>query len=244
MESIVKNTAAAIDLGMRNVAQQRIARDMQKLQLARQVKYGTQGPDIVTLKVRGKPVSFRIYDPLILDSMTAIDGSGIEEISQIFFGPASTLLRETVTRTPGFMLANMLRDGKDAFCFCDFRLQLCPSDRNNQGFFSNINNLERTGVIGGYDFKVDQRDIGKTFREEAERRKRNGMPVNMFKTLWDASGRLTTRSDAATRQAVYDEVYARTGNEAEFTSSDGGAQLLQKGKQRGGKSHHSGDTLP
>ena len=213
VESIVKNTAAAIDLGMRNVAQQRIARDMQKLQLARQVKYGTQGPDIVTLKVRGKPVSFRIYDPLILDSMTAIDGSGIEEISRIFFGPASTLLRETVTRTPGFMLANMLRDSLSAFVTSGS--SFVPLIGTTKGFFSNINNLERTGVIGGYDFKVDQQDIGKTFREEAERRKRNGMPVNMFKTLWDASGRLTTRSDAATRQAVYDEVYARTGNEAE-----------------------------
>jgi hypothetical protein len=186
---------------------------MQKLQLARQVKYGTQGPDIVTLKVRGKPVSFRIYDPLILDSMTAIDGSGIEEISRIFFGPASTLLRETVTRTPGFMLANMLRDSLSAFVTSGS--SFVPLIGTTKGFFSNINNLERTGVIGGYDFKVDQQDIGKTFREEAERRKRNGMPVNMFKTLWDASGRLTTRSDAATRQAVYDEVYARTGNEAE-----------------------------
>ena len=38
VESILKNTAAAIDLGMRNVAQQRIARDMQKLQLAKQVQ--------------------------------------------------------------------------------------------------------------------------------------------------------------------------------------------------------------
>jgi len=213
VESILKNTAAAIDLGMRNVAQQRIARDMQKLQLAKQVKYGTRGDDIITLKVQGKPVSFRIYDPLILESMSAIDGSGIEEISRIFFGPASTLLRETVTRTPGFMLANMLRDSFSAFVTSGS--SFIPLLGTTKGFFSNINNLERTGVVGGYDFKIDQQDIGKVFAQEADRRQRNGLPLNMFKTIWDASGRLTTRSDAATRQAVYDEVYARTGNEAE-----------------------------
>jgi hypothetical protein len=213
VESILKNTAAAIDLGMRNVAQQRIARDMQKLQLAKQVKYGTKGNDIITLKVQGKPVSFRIYDPLILESMSAIDGSGVEEISRIFFGPASTLLRETVTRTPGFMLANMLRDSLSAFVTSGS--SFVPLLGTTKGFFSNINNLERTGVVGGYDFKIDQQDIGKVFAQEADRRQRNGLPLNMFKTIWDASGRLTTRSDAATRQAVYDEVYARTGNEAE-----------------------------
>ena len=213
VESILKNTAAAIDLGMRNVAQQRIARDMQKLQLAKQVKYGTKGNDIITLKVQGKPVSFRLFDPLILESMSAIDGSGVEEISRIFFGPASTLLRETVTRTPGFMLANMLRDSFSAFVTSGS--SFIPLLGTTKGFFSNINNLERTGVVGGYDFKVDQQDIGKIFAQEADRRKRNGLPLNMFKTIWDASGRLTTRSDAATRQAVYDEVYARTGNEAE-----------------------------
>ena len=213
IESILKNTAAAIDLGMRNVAQQRIARDMQKLQLAKQVKYGTKGNDIITLKVQGKPVSFRIYDPLILESMSAIDGSGVEEISRIFFGPASTLLRETVTRTPGFMLANMLRDSLSAFVTSGS--SFVPLLGTTKGFFSNINNLERTGVVGGYDFKIDQQDIGKVFAQEADRRQRNGLPLNMFKTIWDASGRLTTRSDAATRQAVYDEVYARTGNEAE-----------------------------
>ena len=213
VESILKNTAAAIDLGMRNVAQQRIARDMQKLQLAKQVKYGTKGNDIITLKVQGKPVSFRIYDPLILESMSAIDGSGIEEISRIAFGPFSTLLRETVTRTPGFMLANMLRDSLSAFVTSGS--SFVPLLGTTKGFFSNINNLERTGVVGGYDFKIDQQDIGKVFAQEADRRQRNGLPLNMFKTIWDASGRLTTRSDAATRQAVYDEVYARTGNEAE-----------------------------
>ena len=67
----------------------------------------------------------------------------------------------------------------------------------------------------------------------------------MFKTLWDASGRLTTRSDAATRQAVYDEVYARTGNEAEaYFQAMEVLNFSRRGSNGVVKSHHSGDTLP
>ena len=217
VESIVKNTAAAIDLGMRNVAQQRIARDMQKLQLAKQVpasKKGTAG--VVGFKVRGEPVYFEIYDHLVFESMTAIDSTGLEDISRIFFGPASNLLRETVTRTPGFMLVNMLRDSLSAFVTSGARF--LPFLSTFKGFASDISNLERTGVVGGYDFgfgKIRDQGIGDMFREESKRRNRKGLPLNMFKGLWDAAGRATTRSDAATRQAVYNDVYARTGNEAE-----------------------------
>jgi hypothetical protein len=217
VESIVKNTAAAIDLGMRNVAQQRIARDMQKLQLAKQVpasKKGTAG--VVGFKVRGEPVYFQIYDHLVFESMTAIDSTGLEDISRIFFGPASNLLRETVTRTPGFMLVNMLRDSLSAFVTSGARF--LPFLSTFKGFASDISNLERTGVVGGYDFgfgKIRDQGIGDMFREESKRRNRKGLPLNMFKGLWDAAGRATTRSDAATRQAVYNDVYARTGNEAE-----------------------------
>ena len=51
---------------MRNVAQQRIARDMQKLQLATQVPASRKGDAaVIGFKVRGEPVYFQIHDPLI-----------------------------------------------------------------------------------------------------------------------------------------------------------------------------------
>ena len=40
-------------------------------------------------------------------------------------------------------------------------------------------------------------------------------PLNMFTRIWDWAGKATTASDAATRNAVYNDVLARTGNEAE-----------------------------
>ena len=220
VEAIVKNTSAAIDMGMRNVAQQRIARDMQKLQLAEQVPYARHGEaGVVTFKVAGMPVSFLIHDPLIYESMQAIDSTGIEDFSRTYFGPFSNLLRETVTRTPGFMLANMFRDSLSAFVTSGSNF--IPLLDTVRGAFGDVNRLERTGVVGGYDFSVGQdmftgeTKIDDLFEQEFTRRNKNGLPLNMFKSAWDFLGRATTRSDAATRQAVFNDVYSRTGNEAE-----------------------------
>lgn len=220
VEAIVKNTSAAIDMGMRNVAQQRIARDMQKLQLATQVPYARRNEaGVVTFKVRGKPVSFMIHDPLIYESMQAIDSTGVEDFSRTYFGPFSNLLRETVTRSPGFMLANMFRDSLSAFVTSGSNF--IPLLDTVRGAFGDVNRLERTGVVGGYDFSVGQNiftgeaKIDELFEQEFDRRNKNGLPLNMFKSAWDFLGRATTRSDAATRQAVFNDVYSRTGNEAE-----------------------------
>jgi hypothetical protein len=214
VEAITKNVGSAIDLGMRNVAQQRIARDMQKLQLATQVPASRKNDAaVIGFKVRGEPVYFQIHDPLILESMSAIESSGLENLSRMYFGPFSSLLRETVTRTPGFMIANLLRDSLSAFVTSGARF--LPWIDTTKGYFQDVNRLERTGVVGGYDFNVDQKDLGKLFEEESANRKRRGLPLNIFRTMWRFAGRQTTRSDAATRQAVYNDVYARTGNEAE-----------------------------
>ena len=214
IEAITKNVGSAIDLGMRNVAQQRIARDMQKLQLATQVPASRKDDAaVIGFKVRGEPVYFQIHDPLILESMSAIESSGLENLSRMYFGPFSSLLRETVTRTPGFMIANLLRDSLSAFVTSGARF--LPWIDTTKGYFADVNRLERTGVVGGYDFNIDQKDLGKLFEEESANRKRRGLPLNMIRTMWRFAGRQTTRSDAATRQAVYNDVYSRTGNEAE-----------------------------
>ena len=219
VEAIVKNVSAAIDMGMRNVAQQRIARDMQTLQLAKQVplKGDTDYPT-ATFKVNGKPVRFEIYDPLIFESMQAIDSSGIENFSRMYFGPFSNILRESVTRSPGFMIANMMRDTLSAFVTSGANFMPIYDTVKNAA--SDISRLERTGVVGGYDFSVGTSLLGddniqKNFERELKRRNKEGSQLNIFTSLWDGLGRMTTRSDAATRQAVFDDVYARTGNLAE-----------------------------
>ena len=217
-EGITLNLAAAIEMGMKNVAQQRIARDMQALGNARQLKRGETAPNTVAFKVDGQTVRFEVDDNLVFDAMETLSGGSGTDMIIKYLGMPSNFLREMITRDPAFMLANMLRDTMSTAVTSGS--SFIPIVDTVKGAFTGVDRLERMGVIGGYDFNIDNQDINKFYRKEAKRRGvgpegGRGNPLNLFTSLWDAAGRATTLSDAATRNAVYDDVLARTGNEAE-----------------------------
>lgn len=216
-EAIGLNLTAAIEMGMRNVAQQRIIRDMQAIGLAKQLgKNEASTADLVTLKVDGKEVRFDVYDPLVFESMQSLPDQGF--LVNGVFGAPARFLREMITRDPGFMMVNMLRDTLSTFTTSGSNF--VPVVDTLRGYADDIDTLERTGVVGGYDYSNDPDNVLKFYQKEMKRRGigpegGRGSPLGMFTSIWDALGDATTRSDAATRNAVYKDVLARTGNEAE-----------------------------
>jgi hypothetical protein len=208
----------AIDAGMKNVAQQRIVRDMATIGLAKkatpaQIKNKKQN-FVVSFKVQGKDLHYKVDDPLLYESLQPLESGGL---ATSLVAKPSKFLRELITREPGFILANMMRDTLSAYTTsgADF----VPVIDTVKNFGRGIEELERFGVVGGYDFGNDPEDIVEAFAEYSKER---GIDVEggktglgMFKKLWNAAGRATTASDAATRRAVYNDVLARTGNEAE-----------------------------
>ena len=216
IESVVLNLSTAIDMGMKNVAQQRITRDMQNMGLARQVKSGgaiPKGMNAIDFKVNGKKTRFEIDDNLIYDSMTSLTSGTVEQLATKYLGMPSNFLRELVTRDPGFMMANMLRDTLSTWTTSG--ASFVPVFDTFKGLGDGVERLEKLGVLGGYDFSLDKQDIVKFYKAENERRTESMNPLNMFTRIWDWAGKATTLSDAATRNAVYNDVLARTGNEAE-----------------------------
>lgn len=219
LDAITRNLSMAIDAGMKNVAQQRIVRDMVKIGIAEKAttaqKKNISQNFVVNFKVKGVDQYYKIHDPLIYESLQSIDEMG-GAISGLF-GGASTILREMVTREPGFMFANLMRDTLSAYVTSgsDFT----PVVDTVASLGKDVEQLESFGVVGGYDFSNDPKDMVKAFSKESKKR---GINVegkraifNPFKKVWDWAGQGTTLSDAATRRAVYDDVLARTGNEAE-----------------------------
>ena len=220
IESVTLNLSAAVEMGMRNVAQQRIARDMQNMGLARQIPVKAKGKNAITFKVDGRPVRFEIFDNLIYDSMETMTGGVTTEILQKYLGKPSSFLREMITRDPGFMIANMLRDTLSTSVTSGSNFIPLYDTFRNFGLGGQVESLEKLGVVGGYDFNIDEKDILDFYNKETRRRGigpdgGRGSPLSMFTTVWDTLGRATTASDAATRSAVYKDVLARTGNEAE-----------------------------
>ena len=198
---------------MKNVAQQRIARDMQSLGLARQIPLRSKSPNGVKFKINGKPVQFAIDDNLIHDAMMTLPAGEVVSRATKYLGMPANALRELVTRDPGFMVANMLRDTLSTWTTSG--ASFVPIVDTVKGVTDGIERLEKMGVVGGYDFSIDRVDIVDFYEKENRRRDIAGKPLNMFTRLWDAAGMATTGSDAATRNAVYNDVLARTGNEAE-----------------------------
>ncbi len=216
VESVVLNLSAAIDMGMKNVAQQRIVRDMQNMGIARQIKSGgaiPKGVNAVDFKVNGKKVRFEIDDNLIHDSMISIGAGAGEQLAIKYLGMPANFLRETITRDPGFMMVNMMRDTLSTYVTSG--ASFVPVIDTAKGWLEGVEKLERLGVIGGYDFSIDKKDILKYYKAEQKRREKSTAPLDLIKRVWDWAGEATTRSDAATRNAVYEDVLARTGNEAE-----------------------------
>ena len=223
LEAITKNLGAAIDMGMKNVAQQRIVRDMVKLGLAEEVKVNAKTgnaigssaalPNQVTFKVDGQTRKFSIKDPLIFESMSSLGGGELNGLLTSIVSFPSTVLRETITRTPSFMIVNMMRDTISAFVTSG--ASFVPVLSTLKNFNSGIGNLSKYGVVGGYDFANDPKSIYEDFQSESRRRNKSGSLQFIHRDIWNFLGRQTTKSDAATRQAVFNDVIARTGNEAE-----------------------------
>lgn len=214
-EAITMNLSAAIQMGMKNVAQQRIVRDLRQLGLAEEVLPGHHSTaPTIRFRVNGKTREFAIYDPLVYESMLPLDGMQMVSFIKQTFGMPATALRELVTRDPGFMLVNLLRDSMSSYVTSGARLT--PILSTFKGLFDGVERLEKLGVVGGYDNVNDAENAAKYWdRALREHHKEGPGSMNVVKRIWDALGKGTTASDAATRNAVFDDVFARTGNIAE-----------------------------
>ena len=121
---------------------------------------------------------------------------------------SSRLLREMVTRSPAFMVKNIIRDGMQAGVIYGGFPDL---------YFEIAKNIFKPGIVmeaenRGLGISVDQAvdDRGNTTRTSWD----SSIPI--FGTLWNGLGQLSKRSEVATRMAVYDMTMAKTdGNAAE-----------------------------
>jgi hypothetical protein len=218
LDAVVRNLDAAISMGMQNVAQQRIVRDMVSIGLSREVKAGQTAKNVINFRVDGKKRSFSIDDPLLFDSMNSAGISSAEQMITSIVGAPATALRELITRDPGFMAVNMLRDTLSTYVTSGASIIPILSTLKNFNT-TKTEALARYGIVGGYDLSGNNKDLFKVFSKEMDKRglgeKNQGSIKSKFIKLWDYLGEKTTMSDASTRSAVFDDVLKRTGNEAE-----------------------------
>lgn len=226
MEAILTNLDSAIAMGMKNVAQQRIVRDMITIGLGSMVQPGQSidGRSAVTFKVGGKKYSAFIDDPLIFESMQAVPEVQMDGLLGNLFRVPAQVLRELIVRDPGYVIANMLRD--TASVVMTSGSNIIPVLDTIRNFGRGLENLEKVGVAGGYDFARDPGDVVKFVSDEA-RELGHEFPVrentkwdqvvnsNYIRPLtrvWNGLGKISDMAEASTRNAVYEDTMSRTGD--------------------------------
>jgi hypothetical protein len=224
LETMVRNTQSIVQSGMKNVAAQRALTVAEKIGEAEKITGGKKVSPVNTVTVleKGIPVDYEVADQLFIE---AVKGLNLPELPflGILSGP-SNLLRNLVTKDPGFMLANMMRDSLSAWVTSGTKMTPVVSTIVNfgravGGTDPTYQALVNAGIIGGYEFSQNVEQSGKALGYNL--RKATGTQTGSEKafkpitSLWDMLEKGTEASDAATRMAVYNDVLAQTGNEAE-----------------------------
>jgi len=163
---------------------------------------------------KGEEVWFRVNDPLLIESLLGFGASPYRGIEQMLALPAG-FLRDMITRSPDFIIVNMMRDTLSAYVTSG--ASMTPVVGTAKNFFTSSGNdvmahLKHMAVVGGYDFSNDPKDVAQFIRQQIENLE-GGLSIKKgVRSVWDGLGQLTTKSDAATRVDVYKDVFKKTYN--------------------------------
>ena len=218
LETVVRNTQSSIQMGIKNVASQRAANVATKINMAQRLNHVASGPDVFVVMENGKQVYYRSSDPLFINAIKSLNLPDLPFIG-LLAAPAN-LLRNLVTKDPGFMLANMVRDSMAAYLTSGAKMTPIASTIANfgkaiAGTSPEFNALLNAGLLGGYEFSSNVEQSGKTMQEALRIKAGVKNKKDYVTGVWQALEKGTTASDAATRMEIYKSTMAETGNEAE-----------------------------
>jgi hypothetical protein len=222
LETITRNTQAAITSGLKNVAAQKALDEALFLGEAEKVENAPSAPNIVSVLRDGKVESYRCADPLFLDAVRSLNLPELPGLS--FISKPADVLRSMVTKDPAFIIANMMKHS--LYTYATSGADISPITGTLKNFTDvmrnkspEYQNLLNAGVIGGYEFS---RNIEASAEAVArDLRQKTGTQEGMEKNLkpitgiWQYLEHATEAHDAAVRISVYKDVLAKTGNEAE-----------------------------
>jgi hypothetical protein len=228
---IIQNTQALVRDALMNVAVSRTARDAVSLGDAEKISISGMAASVDNRVIRvmedGIPVFYQLRDAQLAMSVMMLGTNPKKQLQEMFGGKkigrgiqkvltgASTLLRETVTKTPPFAIKNVFRDSWTAMNLTGGGpLLVIEAFRNAL----NVDVLRRSDELGlsiGIDFIAEPGEYGTKMRSELKKANLDWKnPLSPFVALWNGVGRIAKRSEVATRVAVYDRILAKTGDKA------------------------------
>tara|TARA_R100000805_G_C3626417_1_gene138250 strand:- start:8428 stop:16875 length:8448 start_codon:yes stop_codon:yes gene_type:complete len=222
-EAMLGNTLSIMQVSAKNITRQRLAREQRFLGTGTNIE-SSQISDVgqenvFMYKENGQEQYMQVNDKALVQALESYNADGTMSALLNIVGFPSTVLREFVTRDPGFMAANLLRDTISAYATSG--ANFIPIIDSVKGLATGLDNINRFGIVSGYDLSRDALSLNKFIDKELKKlgvEQNGGVLMKQFFTpmgIWDRLGEATTRSDAATRQAVYKKVFEATGDQYE-----------------------------
>lgn len=250
----VRNLYSAIDAGLRNVAANRALDDAMLLGEAKLVGTPTRAQlragDIVTVRQGGDDVHYQIKDPLLHDSLTALDGSPLQGALRYLQIPAK-VLRTLTVHSPGFiLLAHPLRESVQSWVVS--KENMLPVVNAISGWKNVLTKAPSTEAMraygagpsnygGVFDFNTTNAErLGNHLREQLTGPSQNigGFRQNAMhaiNTWWGRYEKLVEAADMGTRDAIYRANMNRTADpfEAAYASQDQAVNFSRSGSSQG-----------
>lgn len=237
VEVILKNTHFWANAAAKNVASNKMYTMMKFLGEASDLpaKGGVVKPGEIegTTRINGKEKRFVIKTPDLAAAMESMGASPMPNWTKIP-GAFTSFYRELVTRDPTYIFKNLMRDPFSAMVTSGVNFNPFKAFSNfaralkNPDSMDSLLALQNFGILGGYKSLPNMENasklLGKGF-DPTSIQQGSVFVVPDANTLtgiisksWNALGRMSEASDAATRTAIYEEVLSKTGDKEKATS--------------------------
>ena len=208
MTAITQNIRAAITLSMKNVAANRVVRDMVDAGFAMQVPVNRakNNANVITIRVEGKTKAFEIAEeyPQLFEAFQNFENGsfifgGITKAASI----PKKVLSGLITRFPSFWIRQVERDAISAQAlfggwfpplwtslsnwaktWAGMTAAKLPFNISDDVFAKGFSTLKQSGIISGYDTVAG--DIDDTNKLIKQLYKKNNVIRKGYKGLWDA----------------------------------------------------------
>lgn len=192
--------------------------------------------DVIRVMDKGKARYYRVLDPLLLKSLTAIHDNGLRGLPMDFMRWTKRLLTRGVTADPEFMARNFIRDMMHAWTINEDKFRLGVD--SIRGAAKTVTESGGTidmmfaggSFLGGYVNATDPREVARATRQALRQKGYSAASANRFMStvidsplkLWEVYTRFGDSIENASREAVYEAARreGRSRAEAVFRAKD------------------------
>ena len=245
IEVIMANAQYWVTQSTKNIASNKMLTMMNQLGEAKPIGFAAkiqEGSAEAFTRINGKEQRYEVRDPAMASMIeTQMNQQPVNDVLKKF-GNFTSFYRELVTRGPGFIVSNLIRDPFATMVVSGVNTNPFASFKNFKDALINPEKskellaMQQFGLMGGYKLLPGMFNAADILRSGVDIKAglhvvpNSNVLMGVIKKAWHNLDKAAEASDVATRMEVYKKVLAETGNEAEAAFR---AQEIMNFRKRG-----------